>query len=680
MAGTLGQAELELSVDNVALSAGLRRAEALAAQAGRKIASAVTPKTGAQNTLFGLQFKRGLLENAISQAQIGSKEYRKLQREILKVDRALDKASKPRGSGVLSLAGGLTSAFAALGVGAFLKGAINEAVQLETITRKLSNTLGKDGAGAALQFTRGLADRLGLSFKTLAGNFASFTAAASGAGVPLEQQKALFAAVAKAGQALGLSNDEISGSLLALQQVASKGVVQMEELRGQLGERLPIAFAAAARGMGLTQQELIKLVESGQLSSNRFFPALTKGLNEMTEAAGGVATAAQNFQKLENAWNDLQVSFGTNLLPRVTEETTKLTKALNGAGVALDAGDLGYGSLLSFIGIIPEGGVKAAASLRTIGQTANLSKEEMKGLWDEVLREKNIKVPQLLKPEELDQVLDRITDIALERRRSVVDINKEAAESKRLLDISAARTEAEKKLLKPAQQRLENAQRLAGLEGQARQIAQAQLEIELARQKAAEATAAAFKARGQEGNEAGAAKLQVAADAASADLQTAMIQGGEAMKSAAQAAADQLKSASEALKGTLRTNLDYLDRYTRQQVVREARVSLNRSLATGRFDRGKVLSEVKTNRDLLDMATKLEGINKSFDNYDKAKDNLAKVEEQLPQSLESLGVKVTDLTDRILKLAEKNWNVYVDAGYWKSVDRSNEVYARNLGY
>jgi tape measure domain-containing protein len=104
-----------------------------------------------------------------------------------------------------------------------------------------------------------------------------------------------------------------------LQQIASKGTVQMEELRGQLGERLPIAFGAAAKGLGLTQQELIKLVESGRLTADQFFPALTKGLNELTTGSGGATTAAQNFQKLGNAWKDLQTQFGQNLLPQVIE-------------------------------------------------------------------------------------------------------------------------------------------------------------------------------------------------------------------------------------------------------------------------------------------------------------------------------------------------------------------------
>ena len=216
-----------------------------------------------------------------------------------------------------TLVSSLAGAFGTLAVGEFLRQSVQAAIDLESITRKLSNSLGEQGAAGALSFARGLADELGLSFKTLASTFSSFTAAATQANVPLAQQQELFAAVARSAQQLGLSNDELSGSLLALQQVASKGTVQMEELRGQLGERLPVAFAATAKGLGLTQQELIKLVESGKLTAAQFFPALTKGLNEISSGPNGAPTTAQELGKLTNAIDELKTELGQGLVPAI---------------------------------------------------------------------------------------------------------------------------------------------------------------------------------------------------------------------------------------------------------------------------------------------------------------------------------------------------------------------------
>jgi tape measure domain-containing protein len=261
--------------------------------------------------------------------------------------------------------------------------------------------------------TRRLSDELGLSFTTLAGTFGSFTAAASAAGTPLQVQEDLFAAVARSAQALGLSNDELSGSLLALQQIASKGNVQMEELRGQLGERLPIAFSAAAKGLGVTQQELIKLVESGRLTAGQFFPALTKGLNELTAAAGGAPTAAQNFQKLGNAWKDLQTSFGQNLLPTVIQGVETLTKILQVQGDKNRADQLGFGTgLLGNLGIFKQEALNSVVAVKSLQQQLNLTDKQANALFTDAQKDVGIKNIGLAKPEQVDAVLSRFRELA----------------------------------------------------------------------------------------------------------------------------------------------------------------------------------------------------------------------------------------------------------------------------
>lgn len=387
MAESLGSAVLTISIDDTQLKAGLERAKQFASSTGRSIGQALSG-AGAGQSLTSLNIKLNSLQNELQNVAIGTRRFRELRDEIDKTQRSLNRAQGGGGAGV---AGNLASAVAGLGAGAaatgFLRGSISAAVELESITKRLSNTLGPQGAGQALSFTKGLSDQLGLSFKTLASSFGSFTAAATAANVPLDQQKELFAAVSKAAQALGLSNDEINGSLLALQQVAAKGTVQMEELRGQLGERLPIAFSAVARGLDITQQELIKLVESGRLTASEFFPALTKGLNELTAGAGGTETAAQNFQKLGNAWDELQTTFGTSLLPTVIEQVNNLAKAVEGAGVVLRANKLGLGGglITNALGIIPDQGAEAVGALRALQTQFALTEKQANALFTDAV-------------------------------------------------------------------------------------------------------------------------------------------------------------------------------------------------------------------------------------------------------------------------------------------------------
>lgn len=320
----------------------------------------------------------------------------------------------------------LGAALGTLAVGEFLRQSVQAAIELETITRKLTNTLGEQGAAGALNFTRGLADDLGLSFKTLAQTFSSFTAAATAANVPIETQRDLFAAVSKAAQQLGLSDDELSGSLLALQQVASKGTVQMEELRGQLGERLPIAFAAAARGLGLTQQELIKLVESGKLTADQFFPALTKGLNELTASADGTPTAAQNIAKFQNALDDLKTTIGQDILPLIEPFIKGLAEVAQGIKIVSDASKLGFNSgLATYLGFIPDQGAQAVGALRALQEQFNLTDKQARALFTDAAKESGGTVTAFgqlqLSAEQFEAVLKRLPALAKEFRDKYPD-------------------------------------------------------------------------------------------------------------------------------------------------------------------------------------------------------------------------------------------------------------------
>ena len=413
---------------------------------------------GNEQTINGLRGRLSELNQTLEKTAIGSREFRQAQRDLAAAQRDVDKALSQTANAAKGLSG-VFAGLGALGVGTavtgFLKGSVDKAIELETITRKLSNTLGPQGTAGALSFTRETADTLGLSFKDLASNFGSFTAAATAAGVPLKQQKDLFAAVAKSGQALGLSNDEISGSLLALQQVASKGTVSMEELRGQLGERLPIALAATARGLGVTQQELIKLVESGRLNSTDFFPALTKGLNDLTAATDEAPTAAQNLGKLQNAWDDLQTSFGTNQIPIVTATVNRLTEAL--AEIKAQAASK---DLRQSLGVTGQESDQLVGTLQQISKQYGVSYQQAKNLLSIAIANTGASRDWFgelnLGGERFGQIQLSIHDLAKDFASTQRDILGEtnavaAAEAQRLAKAKEQNTEKTKELVTQAQ-------------------------------------------------------------------------------------------------------------------------------------------------------------------------------------------------------------------------------------
>jgi tape measure domain-containing protein len=137
----------------------------------------------------------------------------------------------------------------------------------------------------------------------------------------------VFEALSKASAVMGLSASQTEGALLALQQMVSKGTVSSEELRGQLGERLPGSFQIAARAMGVTTAELGKMLEQGQVLSEDFLPKFSKQLE--LELGGAAEKAADRLDaatnRLANAWEKLKTQVGDS---GVSQGMAKAAQAL----------------------------------------------------------------------------------------------------------------------------------------------------------------------------------------------------------------------------------------------------------------------------------------------------------------------------------------------------------------
>jgi len=213
-------------------------------------------------------------------------------------------------------AGRLTGALAKIGhYGAGLF-AFNEVInftesiiQAGIATEKLNNTFkfttgSTAGAVAEIAYLREVSTRLGLELNSTASAYAKLSAASVGTSMQGQKTRDIFESIASASTVMGLSAAETEGALLAIGQMMSKGVVSAEELRGQLGERLPGAFQAAARGMGVTTAELGKMLESGTIMADDFLPKLAKELkNTLGDAPQDAAKGTQaQLNQLSNTW------------------------------------------------------------------------------------------------------------------------------------------------------------------------------------------------------------------------------------------------------------------------------------------------------------------------------------------------------------------------------------------
>ena len=197
-----------------------------------------------------------------------------------------------RSLGQASLAAKTGIAALAVGFVAFQKSALDSAMALQRVRQAYATIFGS-GADAQLKMVYEQSKAVGQQFMANAEAAKTFFAAASDTSIA-PQMNEIYKAVSNAGAAMQLSGEQMQGVFLALGQMVSKGKVQAEELRGQLGERLPGAFQMAARAMGMTTAELDKFMADGKLTAEDLLPKLADVLQE--KFAGAAENAANTVQ------------------------------------------------------------------------------------------------------------------------------------------------------------------------------------------------------------------------------------------------------------------------------------------------------------------------------------------------------------------------------------------------
>ncbi len=257
---------------------------------------------------------------------------RELNAELQGTGTAAQASASGMGGMVQSL---LAAAAAYVGFQTVLAGArmaMQDALALDRIQTGLTAITGSsEKASAEFAFVHAEAQRLGLNLATVSQEYTKLAAATRGTNLEGAKTRDIFSAVTEASTVLGLSADETAGALLAIQQMVSKGTVAAEELRGQLGERLPGAFQIAARAMGTTTQGLGHMLEQGGVAADVFLPKFAAELRKTFQDGLPAATASARaeFERLRNQVFETAASVGkSGLNDRLAEAARLLSEKL----------------------------------------------------------------------------------------------------------------------------------------------------------------------------------------------------------------------------------------------------------------------------------------------------------------------------------------------------------------
>ncbi|HGH1438009.1 TPA: tape measure protein [Salmonella enterica] len=204
----------------------------------------------------------------------------------------------------------------------------------EASQRAAQFVLGDEGAKRATDFVKNLANNTGVDQIETLSSFAKFSAGAGD--MDADQKESLFSNVIGTSRLMGLSTDEINGILKAFEQMASKGKIQAEELRGQLGDRMAGAFQLFARSLGMTTEQLDAAMKNGKVLSKDVLPKVSAEMGRMIDKAGGwekiINSTQTQLGRLSNSWNNNLALMFDGSQEGLVDFTRSLTNLLNSLG------------------------------------------------------------------------------------------------------------------------------------------------------------------------------------------------------------------------------------------------------------------------------------------------------------------------------------------------------------
>ena len=170
------------------------------------------------------------------------------------------------------------------------------------------------GASDSMKYLIATSKQFGVSLEQSIQRYSKFYAAATQAGLAAEDIRDIFSGLANVSGNLGLRSDELSGVFLAIEQMLSKGKVTTEELRRQLGERMPGAVGIMVRALNklnpelkITTNDLDEMLKKGEVISAEVLPEFVRQAQEAFGVLGSLRTdtLVADMERMNTAWVEL---------------------------------------------------------------------------------------------------------------------------------------------------------------------------------------------------------------------------------------------------------------------------------------------------------------------------------------------------------------------------------------
>ena len=304
--------------------------------------------SAATRSINGLQRQRDAFDAIRRSATLGSDAFKQATAEIAKLDQKLSQVEgrqSGRGRGgrlaqtlgavasggvfggpegaiagaIGGIAGGVPGALAGAAIGAQVAALRQQfAAVAENVAQINKYKIALAGVSKdQADYTKSINDVTQLSKQYLlplrdaTEQYTKLKASVVGAGLSTKETTQVFQGIAAAVIATGGRAEDLNSALRATAQVFSKGKVSAEELRQQIGERLPGAFTIFAQAIGKTPQQLDKALEEGKVTLADFLKFSEELYRRYGETAGILADAPENAgARLKVALDFATVAYG----------------------------------------------------------------------------------------------------------------------------------------------------------------------------------------------------------------------------------------------------------------------------------------------------------------------------------------------------------------------------------
>lgn len=248
-------------------------------------------------------------------------------------------------SSLRQLVGGFVSAYALLELS---QKTIEAGVKRQSAQLASTAIFGADTQQARM-FAASFSHQIGQNYTDTMKQYSNFAAGAQPT-LGFQGTQEFYKNAAMFARIRGATDEDLKGIMVAFQQMASKGKIQAEELRGQLGDRLAGAVQLFADAIGKTPQELDKLMKDGKLLAQDVLPKVSEKMAELVKQAGGMnAVSKQTATSMGQAkamWDNTLVALFNNSSDGISQLSNSVAMFLQGSLGSTQALGVVIGNLL----------------------------------------------------------------------------------------------------------------------------------------------------------------------------------------------------------------------------------------------------------------------------------------------------------------------------------------------